>query len=70
MRISNQVKEVIKKKNSLLKSKSVAKCVKFTREMEELGLICPNNYSASNPAEGGIEQLKLFASDYLNNKPD
>ena len=65
MAISNQVKEVLKKRDSILRSKSVAKCVKFTKKMEELGLICPNNYSALNPAEGGLEQLKLFASDYL-----
>ena len=65
MTISNRLAAAVKKKDSLLKSKSVAECVKFTKQMEELGLIRPNNYSALNPAEGGLEQLKLFSLDYL-----
>jgi len=68
MTISNRVKSAIEQKDSLLKSESVAQCIKFTKEMEQLGLIRPDNCSVLNPAEGGLQQLKLFSIENLSCK--
>ncbi len=49
-----------------LKSDTTAKCMEFLRKMEVLGVLKPDRQSNVSTAEGGLEQLKLYAQTSLD----
>jgi hypothetical protein len=58
--IAERVKKAVKTSGPDMDADSTIKCIRFTKEMERVGLIRPNDASIS-PIDGDREQLKLYA---------
>jgi hypothetical protein len=63
MSICNRVKSSLKEyKPDPETREAIQKSIEFTQLMESYGLLRPNQQLPVSPLEGGLSQLKLYAS--------
>ncbi|HAT1658809.1 TPA: hypothetical protein I8Y75_000911 [Legionella pneumophila] len=61
MNITRRVRDAIEHgERNVVKDDSLAKCIEFSKQMKEAGLLDPVRETNAEILTGGLEQLKLY----------